>query len=342
MPSQPLTRNEAIDYFLEVSGWGGAEHRFLAGDASFRNYQRVFEGNRTAVLMDAPPEKEPLSPFINVAEYLVERGYSAPRIYSKSIEQGFLLLEDLGDDSFTRVLKTNPERELELYKEACNLLVDLHKRGLEGATMPAYDRTKLIDEACLFVDWYLAAVLGERQAQAIRADFVTRWNELFEALPWLPDVVVLRDFHADNLMWLAERKGFARVGLLDFQDAVTGNPAYDMVSFLEDARRDVAAETQQMVLNHYLQQVGWDRDSFMAAYALLGAQRNSKIVGIFTRLAKRDGKFQYLNLIDRVWGHLHKDLQHPALKSYSQWLDGVLPKPSRMAPILEDRAVVSA
>jgi aminoglycoside/choline kinase family phosphotransferase len=329
--------DEGIAVFLEKSGWGGAERSFLAGDASFRHYDRIVDhaNNRTAVMMDAPPDKEPLAPFIKVDNFLVERGYSAPKIYALDLEHGLLLLEDLGDDSFTKLLQREPHQESKVYLAACDALADLHQQPTKDLAVPEYSPEKLMDETLLFVDWYLAAMLGEAKAKALRPEFIAIWSEILSLLPFLPPVVVLRDYHADNLLWLPQRESVQQVGLLDFQDALIGSPAYDVVSLLEDARRDVSPETVQMSVNRYLQKAGWDKADFMVHYGVLGAQRNCKIVGIFTRLAKRDGKQHYLNLLPRVWGHLQQDLNHPVMRPLKQWMDEVLPEAQRGLAVLE-------
>lgn len=323
----------ALD-FLKQCGWQSAEREFLSGDASFRSYERLKRGTESAVLMDAPPEQEPLSSFILVDEYLVNQGYKAPKIYGRDVQNGFLLLEDLGNDLFSHWLKSAPAQECELYIEAANLLVDMHQRHHpETEThplknkIPDYTVDLLLQEVSLFIDWYLTAHKGEAYAQKYRTSFLATWKKLLEQAPWLPEVIVLRDFHADNLIWLPHETRLHKVGLLDFQDAVLGSPAYDVVSFLEDARRDVQPETLMTTLNHYLQQMQWDADSFMTCYALLGAQRNMKIIGIFTRLAMRDNKPAYLDLLPRVWGHLHHDLHHSILRPLENFLDNILPEP---------------
>ncbi len=319
------SRKQAAQAFLQANGWGEAKCEFLSGDASFRSYQRVHLGNKHAVLMDAPPEKEPLPPFIHMAEYLTGHGYSAPHIIARDLETGFLLLEDLGDDLYSEWLKEKSAYESQLYLEATNFLIDLHQKQEKPESIPEYDTDMLLREAALFVDWYLAAMLGEERAAELRPGYLKLWEDLFARAPWLPNVVVLRDYHADNLLWMPEREGVARVGLLDFQDAVMGSPAYDLVSFIEDARRDVAPETAMTAINHYIQQMQWESDSFMALYALLGAQRNCKIIGIFTRLAVRDNKHNYLNLLPRVWKHLENDMEHPIIRPLRAWMDEALP-----------------
>ena len=332
-------RKTAALKFLQSNGWGEGRCEFLSGDASFRSYDRVTLGEKTAVLMDAPPEKEPLGPFTLMANYLTSQGYSAPKILAQDSENGFLLLEDLGDDLYSEWLKDAPVKEADLYMEAANFLIDLHKQEQAKPEIEEYSTELLLRESVLFIDWYLAATLGHAEAAALRPDYLKLWEELFENAPWLPNVVVLRDFHADNLLWLPEREGVAKVGLLDFQDAVMGSPVYDLVSFIEDARRDVQPETAMTVVNHYMQQMQWEPDAFRACYAMLGAQRNFKIIGIFTRLAQRDKKEHYLDLLPRVWQHLEHDLQHPIMRPMLKWLEQVLPDAAqRGVPNLSNNA----
>jgi aminoglycoside/choline kinase family phosphotransferase len=320
------TRSDIIDDFLSRSGWPGATRQPLAGDASFRRYERVFAQDRQAVLMDAPPEKEDLQPFIQVGEHLQEQGLSAPRIYARDPAHGLLLLEDLGDDLFTRLLAREPQKEATLYLAATDVLADLYDRAATAdytGFLP-YDEARLLAEASLFGEWFLPAVMGKAPAAEHARKFSAVWQALLPHLPRLRPVLVLRDFHADNLLWLPRRKGLKRVGLLDFQDGVVGSPAYDLVSFLEDARRDVQESAKEQVVARYLRHTRIDPEDFMAAYALLGAQRNCKIVGIFARLAVRDGKRQYLSYLPRVWGHLERDMRHPLLKPLADWMESVV------------------
>lgn len=333
MIDAPATREAEKDAFLAAAGWGGAERRFLAGDASFRKYDRVELSGKQAVLMDAPPEHEDCRPFIAVGDYLVKLGLSAPRILARDLERGFLLLEDLGDDSFTRLLKANPEREETLYLAAMDALAELHQQNLQngiGVAIPPYDAAAYEREVRLFSDWFMVEAMGALPAtHALGEEFVTLFMEQFLNHRLEENVAVLRDFHADNLLWLPERSGAQRVGLLDFQDALQGDAAYDVVSLLEDARRDVAEETVQACIRHYCSRMGVDEERFRLHYALLGAQRNLKIIGIFVRLAARDGRMHYPSYLPRVWGHLQRDVSHPALKAVKTWLDAHVPAPLR-------------
>lgn len=340
--NSPL-RNAQIDTFLDVAEWGGSVRRPLAGDASFRRYERVTQAGRRAVLMDAPPEHEDVRPFLQVRAVLAGRGFSVPELYAADPLAGLLLLEDLGDDSFSAVLAAAREEERTLYLAATDALVQWARLGAQGfvaAALPPYDTARFMNEIALFCDWFLPAVAGRAKAQAMRTEFLAVWESLLTKAEFGAPVFVHRDYHADNLLWLPNRSGSARIGMLDFQDALIGPAAYDLVSILEDARRDVSPATVEAVLEHYIAAANVERDSFMAQYALLGAQRNSKIVGIFTRLAVRDGKAQYLSFLPRVWGHLARDVEHPALAPLKHWLDAHVPPQWRGAftPIVESAA----
>lgn len=317
------TRSEKIDQFLAASGWAGAKRAPLAGDASFRRYERVAEGSRQAVLMDAPPPQEDVRPFMRAGNELAGYGMSAPRILAADEAQGFLLLEDLGDDLYSRLLAREPGREAEIYRAATDVLAQLYHIAPKSNydSFPEYNEALLMRELMLLAEWFLPAVMSDTEAKKLGEEYRALWQKLLASLPPYRKVLVLRDYHADNLLWLPDREGAQRVGLLDFQDAVIGAPAYDMVSFLEDARRDVSEGVVKQCIDHYLAATGQERESFMASYALLGVQRNCKIVGIFVRLCVRDGKPNYLSYLPRVWGHLMRDLQHPLLAELRAWME---------------------
>jgi aminoglycoside/choline kinase family phosphotransferase len=321
-----ISRSTLIDNFLTSAGWQGARRNALAGDASFRRYERIYMDGKQAVLMDAPPGKEDVRLFVQVAEHLHRFNYSAPKILAQDIANGFLLLEDLGDSIFTKVLHTNPEKEEELYLRAADVLVDIYHQAPKAdyVDFAPYDETLYMRECTLFGEWFLPMVVPEEQAKIHAGYYKAIWQGILPKLQGIRSVLVMRDYHADNLLWLGERAGLKRVGLLDFQDAVIGSPAYDMVSFLEDARRDVTSKTVQNLISHYIQNTGVSKDNFMTAYAILGAQRNCKIIGIFARLAVRDNKKNYLSYLPRVWKHLEQDLQHPDLKPLRNWMDRII------------------
>lgn len=292
--------------FLKNFGLSEPRRENLAGDASFRRYERVFDGDKSYVLMVAPPEKEDSKPFIAVDELLRAHGLHAPEIYAADLGVGLLLLEDMGDNLYSRHLLQNPQDELTIYQEALNALASLPTEAtLKKVDLPGYSEQVMLDEALLFTDWFAHEI--------DREEYVKIWKRALSQLSVDNETVVLRDYHADNLLWLPKESGLNKVGQLDFQDALIGHKAYDIVSLLEDARRDVSPKTAQKILSQY-------DDEFLKDYYILGAQRNCKIIGIFNRLKKRDGKDNYLKFLPRVWAHLRGDLEHPALVELREFL----------------------
>jgi aminoglycoside/choline kinase family phosphotransferase len=310
--------------FIGTTDWAGAERTVLAGDASNRRYDRLRRGGESAVLMDAPPEKgEDVRPFLSVAAYLSGLGLSAPRVLAQDQEAGFLLIEDLGDDLFARVTARDPGAEMTLYAAATDVLATLH----DAPPMPGlarYDAATMTPLAALAYDWYLAESLDRNDAA--KAAFCGAFAPLLQAETSCT-VTILRDYHAENLLWLPGRDGAARVGLLDFQDAMIGDPAYDLVSMLMDARRDVSAEVEDAMIARFCAATGQDRAGFERRYHVVGAQRNLRILGVFARLSRRDGKRHYVDLIPRVWGHLMRNLSHPALSGVAGLVKADLPVP---------------
>jgi len=312
-------RDALAKAFLNRIGWGDAAIAPLAGDASNRRYLRVI-GQSSAVLMDAPPEKgEDTTPFVQITDLLREREFSAPQIFGADPVNGFLLLEDLGDALFARAVANVAEKTL--YAAAVDLLADLHQMPAP-AELPRYDAATYRREAQLLTEWYLPGAGRDVDAAAFDALIDAACAPLLDA-----NVVVLRDYHAENLIWLPVRHGTARVGLLDYQDALAGHPAYDLVSLLEDARRDTSDALRAAMFDRYIAATGLEQDAFAQAYATLGAQRNIKILGIFARLWLRDGKVTYLDLMPRVWAHLQRDLAHPALNDLHDWIGQNVPEP---------------
>jgi N-acetylmuramate 1-kinase len=323
-------RSEQIRDFLARHHYGDAELHPLPGDASFRRYIRVRKDGQSYMLMDAPPDRETVKPFVAMAQYLYRAGYSVPGILAQDVTHGLLLLEDLGADSFTAVLKSQAGVELELYAAAIDVLAEWHRMEPDPAfILPKYDEALLMREVCLFADWYLPQAVGREQAIVLRSEYVELWRSIFTKSALGTECLVHRDYHADNLMWMPRRDGAKRVGLLDFQDGVYGDAAYDVVSLLEDARRDVSGPLASAMLERYIAASGAYKERFMMTYAVLGAQRNSKIIGIFCRLAARDNKFAYLSYLPRVWKHLENDLSHPVLQPLKAWLDKHVPGDKR-------------
>ncbi len=313
---------EGLDEFLDEAGWGGAQVEALPGDASFRRYFRVRNGTRNAMLMDAPPPHEDPGPFLHVGKWLTAHGMRAPEIYADRPEQGLVLIEDFGNDRMRDWLDENPVAEEEVYARAIDALVQLH--DCPPGPFEPYDMAVYQREAGLFVEWYAPA----KGLAVDEAGWRAAWDAVLA--PMLPrqepGVTVLRDYHAENIMLL----GDGAQGLIDFQDALVGHPAYDLVSLLQDARRDVAPELERAMLDRYMAQVGAGPE-FEADYARLGAQRNAKIVGIFARLWKRDGKPRYLGMIPRVWHAMERDLAHPALAPVAEWFASNVPQELRDA-----------
>ena len=320
--------------FAARAGWGEASHHALAGDASARRYARLVQGAATAVLMDDAPPGNSVGAFLRTARLLRGMGYGAPAVLAADEAEGFVLLEDFGDDSFAALLDRPVPASLErtLYAAAVDLLVDLHRRPAP-ADLPRYDAAWLLDDATLFLEAGLASGSGAA------AEFETAWRGPLEEAAAGSPVLCLRDFHAGNLMWLPVRgddgcgtQGLRRVGLLDFQDARAGPAAYDLVSLLQDARRDLGAGLEAAMVARYLDAApGIDEAAFRAAYAVLGAQRAVRIVGVFHRLARRDGKPAYLAYLPRVWGHLDANLVHPALAPVRAWFARWCPAEARSA-----------
>ncbi len=322
-PPQMTPPIGAIPFFA-AAGWGDARIDPLAGDASFRRYFRIVDGARCAVLMDAPPPEEDPRPFIAIDEWLVSHGFAAPAILAQDLDQGLVLLEDLGDDRLREHVEADPADEQGVYVRAVDLLVDLHR--LPPPDVPPYDRAAYQREVALLTEWFCpAAGLAVDEAAYIAA-----WDAVLPIVEQdsAPVVAVLRDYHAENIMLLPDLTRSHGLGLLDFQDALAGHPAYDLVSLLQDARRDVPPALETAMLAHYRAQVDVSPD-FDAAYAVLGAQRNAKIIGIFTRLWKRDGKPRYLDFLPRMWGLLERDLAHPALAPVTAWFDANVPPSAR-------------
>ncbi len=350
-----LAQWRALQTLLESSGWAEARRVPIHGDASVRAYVRLVRNDgATAILMIAPPRllgppvrrgrpytaiaklAETVHAFVAVDRGLRAHGFSAPAIYGEALEAGLLVIEDLGDEPVVDADGPIPER----YGEATRLLARLHGRDLPTVlpvtderdhTLPPFDLEALLIEAELLLDWYMPHILGVRPSGSVRAEFVNLWSETLMEVVAAPPTWTLRDYHSPNLIWLPEREGLARVGLIDFQDAVLGHPAYDVASLLQDARVTVPAELELKLLGLYARErkagdPAFDTTAFARAYAIMGAQRNTKILGIFARLDKRDGKPQYLPHLPRIEAYLARSLAHPALARLKGWYGAVLPR----------------
>lgn len=326
-----MTPPAAARNFLNEQGWAGAEILPVAGDASFRRYFRVIAGDRKAILMDAPPPHEDPRPFIAIARHLKAQNFAAPEIMGEDLDQGLVLLEDFGDHRMREHLDHHPEDEKAIYLRTIDVIKALHKKP--AADVPPYDWSEYLREVNLLPDWYCPA----QSLHVDRDGFVDRWQAVLAPVlaSQTSPVTVLRDYHAENIMLLDDD----RLGLLDFQDALAGHAAYDLVSMLQDARRDVSDDLEEAMLQYYLEDHSSEEAAqFRSHYAILGAQRNTKIIGIFTRLHVRDGKARYLDFLPRMWRLLEKDLAHPDLAALKDWFDHNIPDAIRSKPIVAPQA----
>lgn len=330
-------REKLIAGFLAKQGWDTAERRTLAGDASFRRYDRLSRNGARAVLMDAPPPHEDVRPFIKIDRLLRQAGLNAPTIYAADEAAGLLLLEDFGDDTYTRLIARGHD-ERELYALAVDVLIRAH-RVLDApalASLPRFEDERCIEEAMRLIEWYWPAVHGGPAPGGATRDFVEAWRASLPAARRIPDGLMIYDYHVDNLMLLpdqAERNGIARVGLLDFQDAMRAPVSFDLMSLLQDVRRDMPAALAADCYERYLAAFpAIDRDAFSASYAIMGVQRNVRILGTFVRLWTRDGKPGYLNWLPRTWRFVETDLAHPASAPLKAWFDANLPPDLRGIP----------
>lgn len=360
-------RNEEAQEFVAGAGWTGAILAPLRGDASTRRYYRVSRAGRSAMLMDQPQRAEaPQCPpaatpeqrlalgynavarlagancarFIATANYLRGRGLAAPEIYAADVAKGFVLLEDFGDDLYADVLNIGTD-EMAMYSAATDAVARLHAEPaprLLAEDMPlyTYDICAQMAEVDLMTEWFIPHALGRSALPDEIAEHRTLWREVLASVHMPESVFVHRDYHAQNLFWLAARQGLGRVGMIDFQDALSGNRSYDLISLLEDARRDVPPKLARIMQNRYFAVItaeghSLDEEMFAAELAVTAAQRNTKIAGIFARLANRDGKRRYLSFIPRVWTYLERDLSHPILAKLRAWYERAIPAESRHA-----------
>lgn len=322
-------RDGSIEDFLAAHGWAGANRSPLAGDASRRRYERITRGRRRAVLMDAPPGREPLGPFILIDRYLRGRGYSAPEIFAADEATGLMLLEDLGDGLYSDLIERGCDTAA-LFAAATDLLVDLHGETPNGLPIAALDTDRLLGQVEILIDLYLPEITGAPASDDQRRGFLAAWRAVLPLADAIPRGLTLYDYHAPNLIWLPERRGLARVGLLDFQDAMIGPVAFDVVSLLENPRQDTEQALAEAMIARYLERrPEIDAGDFATAYAVLGAQRATRNLGNFTRLWRHEGKPGYLDHMPRLWRLLERSLGHPALAPVAAWLDEAIPREKR-------------
>jgi hypothetical protein len=359
-----LARVGPIQSFLDAHGWRTGHVGFLQGDASPRRYARLGDGRRRAVLMDAPRQPdgppvraglpysriahlaEDVRPFVAVAGALGSAGLSVPEILAADLDAGLLLLEDLGDMTFGRAIAAGAP-QAELWRAAVEVLLALRRAAPatriatsagDAYTLPRFDRAALEIEVELILDWYWPAVKGAPAPDALRREFQALWAPLLDRMLAEPAGWFIRDYHSPNLFWLPERAGVRRVGIIDFQDALAEPWAYDLASLLQDARLDVPEALERTLLDHYCAEVAaceasFDRARFLASYALFGAQRNTRLVGLWARLLRRDLKPHYLRHMPRTWRYLARNLAHPALAGIADWYGRHFPPEIRDRPL---------
>ncbi len=364
MPTGGNLRDAEIDAFIAASGWGDAQRQPLNADASTRRYERIRRGVDSVMLMDAPIVEGAPCPvdadddqrlalgwnaisrlaasrveaFTAIAAWLNALGLSAPRVQAQDLSKGFALLEDLGDDLYTKAISRGAS-ETELYAAAAAVLARVHREPVpsrlpyDGGEWPvlSFDYLALTANVDLFAEWAPQRYLDFRMSDAQRL----RWERVRENMiaraEDLPRALILRDVHAENLLWLPKRDGLARVGLLDFQDAVLGWGEWDMSMLLQDARRDVSPEAREAAIAAYLDGTGGDRASFDERLSILGAMNLMRIVGIFSRLVVRDRKPRYDEFQPRTQRLLAQSLQHPSLAEARDFMEAVAPQMLRSA-----------
>jgi N-acetylmuramate 1-kinase len=351
-----VARLKALRQFLANAGFADAKRQRMPGDASIRSYARLIRDDGVVILMNSPRRPdgpaiydgntysaavhlaEDVKPFVAIDNGLRARGLSAPSIYHADIDAGFLITEDFGSEGF---IEGDPPRPIaERYEAAVDVLVALHREPLPEVlplapqityAIPTFDIDAMLIEVGLMLEWYLPD-RGAEPADERRAEFVTAWRDLLGKAAAMPKTWVMRDFHSPNLIWLGERSGISKVGIIDFQDAVLGPAAYDLVSLLQDARIDVPEQLELALLTRYIKARHAADDSFDPAgfaeiYAIMSAQRNTRLLGTFARLNRRDGKPQYLRHQPRIWTYLSRSLAHPVLSRLREWYAANVPPP---------------
>ena len=325
-------RETLITEFLKRHGWDQAARGRLAGDASFRKYDRLEDHRGRVVLMDAPPPQEDVRPFVRIARHLSERGFSVPAILAEDNEARLLLLDDLGDDTYTRLLAKGHDEQA-LYALAIDALIALHHMpdAVPEGVIP-YGMPRMLEEVGRVHTWYLPLIGAKPLPTMALRDFEEIWR-LALPLAWrAPTSLILFDYHVDNLMLVPGRAGLKACGILDFQDAVSGPVTYDLMSLLEDARRDINPALVAEMKARYLAAHAIKQDDFDTSWAIMAAQRHMRVIGTFARLKLRDNKPHYLQHMPRLWRYMDTCLQHPALRDLKTWLDKHVPPDMRVLP----------
>lgn len=318
-------RDSLIENFLKQEIRGKYSRNKLSGDASSRSYERIKTEKGTLILMDSPAKSDKMESFIFVDGFLIKKQLSAPKIHAKDIRNGFLLLEDFGDLSFNNALKAHYS-EAELYKHAADVLIKLHQIK-PPKELPEHS-SRSLEEIERFTQWYVPLFYSKEEGDKIGQDFTGIWQQLLAKMDG-DKFICLYDYHADNLMWLEGQTGVKKVGLLDFQDAVCGSESLDLAALLQDIRRDVSKNIKDEMLEYFIKEIAADKKSFMRSYYMWGAHWNTRILGTFARLVKRDGKIRYLDFIPTVWSRLENNLHYTELTPLKSWFNKYFPEDRR-------------
>jgi hypothetical protein len=356
---------EVMGFLAAQPAWRHARIRHLQGDASSRSYARLSAGPATVLLMDAPRQPdgppvrnglpysqiahlaEDMRPFVAISAVLRRAGLSAPAVEVFDLDKGLLLVEDLGDCVFATELAAG-RSQVEMWRAAVDALIELRSvpvparlplPGGSSYVLPKRDRAAFEIEIELLLDWLWPALKDSPAPDHTRDESKSLWAPVIDDLLALPRGWFLRDYHSPNLIWLAEREGAARVGILDFQDALNEHFAFDLVSLLQDARVDVPEALERELFDQYCASVtarepDFDQAAFASAYAMFGAQRNTRLLGLWARLWQRDGKPHYLQHYPRTWGYLARNLRTPALAPLAAWYDRHFPPELRAKTLL--------
>lgn len=318
-------REKEKKIFLDNFKYAKAKRTLIAGDASYRKYERLLLDNKkTLILMDAPPDYEDIKPFLSIAKYLRQLGLSAPKVFHYDTVNGFILLEDFGDATYTRILNQNYNEET-LYELATDVLIKLHS-SVDKKTMPdcikTFSRERIINEISLINDWYIPLKGKSHLDQSAKDEYIEIWNNLIPYSQLVDSSIILFDYHVDNLLLLEKRISYKACGILDFQDATYGPITYDLMSLLEDARRNVEPKIiEKMKLRYLSSYPEINKENFEVSWAIMSAQRHLRVLGTFARLNLRDSKTQYMEHIPRLWRYMDKCLKHPVLSRLKHWID---------------------
>lgn len=323
-------RQKNLSYFIKNNEWSSALMENIEADASNRKYTRLKKNNKSVILMDAPPEYENISSFIEVANILKKLGLSSPEIIAYDTYNGFGLIEDFGENTFNQLIDKGLNQET-LYKNAIDVVIFLlnNSNNIKNTKLGHFNDEQIYKELEIFLNWAFPSIMGYIPKEHVREEFLRSWKKIIPYFNYSLNSIILFDFHADNLMWLPERKGIKRVGLLDFQDAVYGPSIYDLVSLLEDSRRIISQGLKERMIDYYINKTRINREKFELSYSAIAAQRNLRIIGVFCRLLVRDSKQNYLKFLPTVWSFLESNLNHPKLIDLKKWFEDNIPLSKR-------------